>query len=161
MVSGQRATFTVSPLEFEGYVSTPRMFYCPSQSAPIYQWEPYTDASGRTAADKWALSHQQRLDQGVWIYTAYMYNPHEEAGRMRYPHSEEFPPERALALDLLLFREATAHTSGWNLLFGDSHVVFKHVPELADDIPPTYAESGVLGHAWEPFATYLAEIEAY
>ena len=158
---GRRASFTVAPLESEGYVTTPRMFYCPSQSYPFYQWEPYRDGTGRTMAEKWGLSHEQRLAQAVWIYTAYMYNPHEEGGKMRYPLIDEFPPDRALALDMLLFQEATAHAGGWTVLYGDSHVTFKLVPSVYDSIPAGYVDSGVLGHSWEPFTTYLEDIEQY
>lgn len=159
VMGGQRATFTVAPLAYEGYVATPHVFYCPSQSYPLYQWEPYRDRDGRTMAEKWALSHQERLSRPVWIYSGYMFNPHEEGGRMRYPLIEEFPPDRALALDMLLFQEAAAHVGGWTLLYGDSHVTFKLVPEVYGSLPASYDGHPLTGHSWDLFPRLLEDIE--
>ena len=158
--NGVRATFTLAPLAFLDYVSFAQVFYCPSQRYPTFRIS-YPDRYGRTYAEKWALTHQQRLAQAVYILTGYLYNPHSTAGRMSYQRMEEFPHDRAMALDILSFQQATAHVDGWNLLFHDGHVEFKRVPSVYDDIPPSYAGHSFLAHSWGNFSHYLREIEQH
>ena len=157
---GVRATFTLAPLEYLHYLSMAQVFYCPSQRYPLYRIT-YPDRTGRTYTEKWALPHEQRLAQAVYIYHGYMYSPQRDpdTGGMSYRKLEEFPLDRAMALDLLLFQEATAHVGGWNVLFPDGHVAYKQASSVYNAIPPTYADSTPMALSWGLFPQYLREIE--
>ena len=154
VIGGKRAYFNLAPLEFQGYVPTGKMFYCPSHPRRHHQWEFFRP--------KWEeLTHQERIAQAVYIRTGYMYNPHDAGGRMPYKRIEEFPLDRAMGLDVLMTQWITAHsgTPGWSLLFGDSHVELKVNAYVFDNIP--YDDSVELGHNWSAFAAYLEDLEQH
>ncbi len=153
VVGGARASFTLAPLEYLGYVPMAQVFYCPSQRSPRYQWPTFSYG--------WALTHEKRLAQAVSIYHGYMYNPQRDpvTGNMRYQRLPDFPLDRAIALDMLLFQQATAHVDGWNVLFPDSHVEYKQVPSVYNAIPPSYYDATPMSLHWGLFSQYLRKIE--
>ena len=79
---------------------------------------------------------------------------------MRYRRIEQYPSDRALALDILLFQEASAHTGGWSIVFGDGHVAFNFSASVYDSIPPHY-DGDPLWHSWGVFSQYLRDLEQY
>ena len=159
---GVRATFNLAPLEFLDYISLPQVFYCPSQRYPLYRIN-YPDRNGITYAEKWAMPHEERLARAFYVYAGYMHNPQRDpdTGGMRYRKMEEFPADRAMGLDMLLFQQASAHLGGWNLLYADGHVAFKSVPSVYDALPPTYAEHPVTAHNWSNFSRFLRQVEEH
>ena len=155
VMNGKRAYFNLAPLEFEGYVPTAKMLYCPSQRDYRWQWDFYS----------WTweeLTHQERLAQAVSVHMGYMFDPHNDGGRMRYKRLVELPPDRAMALDLLGgFQDGVAHRDapGWQVLFADSHVEFKVVPDVYDLLPVGYYDHAPTLLSWALFPDYLRDIE--
>ena len=162
VVNGQRAYFNLSPLEFGGYVPTGKMFYCPSQSVEAeYAWES-TDRYGTSFHSMWeGLTHQERLDQAVYIRTSYTYNPQSDGGWTTAPYKRlaEFPMDRALGLDVLFDQWRVAHSDapGWSLLFADIHVEFKTVPDIYDRL----GDVGQVGDSWGLFGTFVEDLERH
>ena len=154
----KRASFTLSPLEFERFVPTGKMFYCPSQTYQGHQWEFFRY--------QWEeLTHQQRLSRAVYIRMGYMYNPYTTSpnnwsGYMVYKTLDEYPPGRIMLLDILIDQVRTAHatTPGWIVAFSDSHAEMKADADAYDSLP--IEDGDALGSNWNVLGSYLADLEA-
>ena len=150
---GKRASFNLAPLEFDGYVPTAEMFYCPSQRDWRFQWESWRD--------EWALPHAERLAQAVYIYVGYMHNPYHNGGVIRYTKLSEYPLDRAMCLDLLCYQDAVAHKDapGWTMLYGDGHVEFTINEYVFESIPGPYYQCGPMANKWYLFDEYLMDLQ--
>ena len=139
VIGGKRAAFNLAMLEALDLVPSARMFYCPSMTDPRHTFE--------TFQEDWALSHERRLAWAVSIRTGYLYHPHQ--GRP-YNTLSDFPADKALALDILMVQDTTAHVDlpGWQLLYADAHAELKIDEDTFEYIG---TDPNVMGHKWPVF----------
>ncbi len=122
-----------------GYIDNPATYYCPlrkkdepsvgSAEPWIYTYQFYDEPWGTGEAGSVALW----LEGEPYIASSYFYNCHAEIvgsgdnaeARYTYPKLDEYPPEKFLAIDMMLSQpEWCAHTLGghsWNVVHADGH----------------------------------------
>ena len=96
-----------------------------------------------------------------------MYNPYRApsigGGRdqMRYQTMETLPGDATLAIDVLAYQDATAHSyaPGWNRLMGGFGVEFVVDESLYEILSPHYEEGYHSSSTWDMFEFALEAIE--
>ena len=147
VIRGVRPIFNLAILEVLDLIPDPRILYCPSMDNPRHTFE--------TFEREWALTNEERLAEPVAIRVAYMFNPHYERP---YDRLSDFPPDKTMAIDILIVRNYTAHADlpGWNVLYPDGRVELK-----VDDGIFGYIgdDDKALGHHWTIFEEVREELE--
>ena len=137
-------------------------FYCLSQEAPNWR----LDCPWRDYAGTWTKLHDQRKRDNNFTATSYMYNPYHGPSvggttQMLHQRLEALPSDVTLAIDVLGYQDATAHSfaPGWNRLMGGFGVEFAVDEDLYNDVLPPHYEGFLSLQNWGMFELALETIE--
>ena len=145
--------------EYTGWQS----FYCPSQQEPNWR----LDCPWRDYVGSWAKPHEERKRQNAFVATSYMYNPYRGptvgggSPQMLYQRLETLPGHATLAIDVLGYQDATAHSyaPGWNRLMGGFGVEFVVDENLYNEVLPAHYEGYLSASTWDMFEFCLEAVE--
>jgi prepilin-type N-terminal cleavage/methylation domain-containing protein/prepilin-type processing-associated H-X9-DG protein len=154
--SGALRPLRLACLYARGYVSDPKLFYCPSNRSPTYMYKSYTRGAPPNTDGKWGTLPQAFNTTNQWVRIGYTYYPIDPTAPMvQDPWSTKDVPKYTAktftqldknspyATDVIWSRSAIPHKSsidsgkhvingGVNALFKDGHVRF------VKDEPCTY-----------------------
>ena len=158
--NGVNPSFNLAVLDAGSYTEW-TSFYCPSQQDGRFRM----DAIWYDFVSTWAKPDEQR--RGLMTMTSYMYNPYRalSAGggmpQMRYQKMETLPGDATLAIDVLGYQDATAHSyaPGWNRLMGGFGVEFVVDENLYNEVLPAHYEGYLSASTWDMFEFCLEAVE--
>lgn len=135
----------LAPLYVRKYLSSPEVFYCPSQIHGKFNSSSHYDGPwGTIAGIDGATAH---------IRVGFMYNPYvDNSFKRRYSNYDEFPDDLFVTSDLNYGLDRSPHRNGgWNNSMKDGSVDFNVNPEAKEFL----AANGNIGRSWDHYNELL------
>lgn len=128
-----------------GYIETPEVFYCPSQTSEKLVFSYNKDSTGQ-----WGLNPNTFA-----LRVAYMWNPNDgnNARGILYDRVDQMKPDYLLMIDTVESVEITAHieAKGFNAMRADGSVAFESSPDSWEALE-TYTTNGTdIARLWTPW----------
>ena len=159
IVNGKHPSFNLAILDAGGFTEW-QSFYCLSQEDERFRLE----SIWYDHIDTWAKPPEQRKNN--MTFTSYMYNPYRGPAvggtrQMLHQRLEELPSDATLAIDVLGYQDAVAHSDGpgWNRLMGGFGVEFAADEDFYNDVLPPHYEGFLSASNWGMFELALETIE--
>ena len=129
-----------------GYIETPEIFYCPSQTSEKLTFSYNQDSTGQ-----WGLNP----DGTFALRMAYMWNPNDknDARGILYDRVDQMKPDYLLMIDTVESVEITAHIEarGFNVMRADGSVAFESSSDGWEALE-TYTDNGTdIARLWDPW----------